>query len=66
MKKLSIIALLGLGAALLAAAPGTAEAQRRKSSLEGQPAVRHRLLLVKNRFEITPLRPSDQFDQAIE
>jgi outer membrane beta-barrel protein len=54
MKKMTIIALLGLGAALLAAAPGTAEAQRRKSSLEGQPAVRHRLLLVKNRFEITP------------
>jgi outer membrane beta-barrel protein len=54
MKKLSILALLGLVAALVAAAPGDAAAQRRRSSLEGQPAVRHRLLLVKNRFEITP------------
>ena len=54
MKK-TILVMLGLGAAILAAAPGDASAQRRKSSLEGQPAVRHRLLLVKGRFEITPL-----------
>jgi outer membrane beta-barrel protein len=32
---------------------GLAEAER-KSPLEGQPAVRHRLLLVKRRFELTP------------
>jgi outer membrane beta-barrel protein len=54
MKK-TILVMLGLVAAILAAAPDEAAAQRRKSSLEGQPAVRHRLLLVKGRFEITPL-----------
>jgi outer membrane beta-barrel protein len=54
MKK-TILVMLGLVAAILAAAPDDASAQRRKSSLEGQPAVRHRLLLVKGRFEITPL-----------
>src|SRR5688572_5622917 len=36
----------------LLALPG-AEAER-KSPLEGQPAVRHRLLLVKQRFEFAP------------
>jgi len=46
--------MFGIGAGILAMAPADAEAQRRRSSLEGQPAVRHRLLLVKNRFEITP------------
>jgi outer membrane beta-barrel protein len=51
--KVAALALFGLGAGVLAA-PGEAEAQRRKSPLEGQPAVRHRLLLVKNRFEVTP------------
>lgn len=55
MKRTSAaLVMVGLGAAILAAAPGDAQAQRRKSSLEGQPAVRHRLLLVKNRFEVTP------------
>lgn len=53
-KRLVMLGLLSLVAAIVAAAPGEAAAQRRKSSLEGQPAVRHRLLLVKNRFEITP------------
>lgn len=46
---------LALGALLLVvnvAAPSEAEAQR-KSSLDGAPAVRHRLLLVKKRFEVT-------------
>src|SRR5690606_7994837 len=43
------IALLGS----LLVFEGAAEAQR-KNPLEGQPAVRHRLLLVKQRFEITP------------
>lgn len=47
-----LVAALLLGAIVVA--PGIAEAQRRKSPLEGQPAVRHRLLLVKNRFEFTP------------
>lgn len=32
----------------------TARAEERKSPLDGQPAVRHRLLLVKKRFEVTP------------
>jgi outer membrane beta-barrel protein len=46
----------GVGAvALLAASTGIAEAQRRRDPLENEPAVRHRLLLVKNRFELTPL-----------
>lgn len=38
-------------ALLLPALPAVAE---RKSPLDGQPAVRHRLLLVKKRFELTP------------
>src|SRR4051794_31875228 len=33
----------------------TAFAQHRESPLAGQPAVRNRILLVKNRFELTPL-----------
>jgi outer membrane beta-barrel protein len=36
----------------LAAAPASAD--ERKSPLEGQPAVRHRKLLVKHRLELTP------------
>lgn len=46
-----------LGGLVFAAAGGTAFAdddEVRRSPLEGQPAVRHRLLLVKGRFEITP------------
>ena len=42
-----------LAATSLAAAPAWAEPER-TSPLEGQPAVRHRLLLVKHRFELTP------------
>ncbi len=38
---------------LLTGAPAPAHAER-KSALEGQPAVRHRLLLVKRRFEVSP------------
>lgn len=45
---LPILAAAIVGAIALPSAP--AEAQR-KSPLEGQPAVRHRLLLVKKRFE---------------
>jgi outer membrane beta-barrel protein len=50
---ISFVVLVGLvvGASVFGAAD--AEAQRR-SPLEGQPAVRNRLLLVKNRLEITP------------
>ena len=46
---------LALGALLLVsfAAPELAEADR-KNPLDGVPAVRHRLLLVKKRFEVTP------------
>jgi len=47
---LGIVASLGV----LWASSGDAHAQRRKSSLADQPAVRHRLLLVKQRFELTP------------
>jgi outer membrane beta-barrel protein len=42
-----------LAATTIAAAAAQAEPER-KSPLEGQPAVRHRLLLVKHRFELTP------------
>ena len=45
------------GAALVAVAGSAtlAEAERRKNSLPGDVAVRHRRLLVKNRFEVAPL-----------
>jgi outer membrane beta-barrel protein len=33
---------------------GGARAERRRNSLDDQPAVRHRVLLVKNRFELAP------------
>jgi len=46
-----VIAATILGALLLTG--GSASAQR-TNPLEGQPAVRHRLLLVKQRFEIAP------------
>ncbi len=54
--KVTTIAGLALGITAGAAAfsADDAHAQRRRSALEGQPAVRHRLLLVKNRFELTP------------
>lgn len=51
MQRLAIAALALLALPALPAAPAHAE---RKSALEGQPAVRHRLLLVKRRFELTP------------
>ena len=51
MHRLAIAALALLALPALPAAPAHAE---RKSALEGQPAVRHRLLLVKRRFELTP------------
>ena len=41
--------LVALAAAL--ALPSPVRAERRKSPLDGEPAVRHRLLLVKKRFE---------------
>jgi len=40
---------------LVTSLPSSALAQSRKSALEGQPAVRKRKLLVKKRFEATPL-----------
>lgn len=49
---LIVAPLAVLGSVAVDAEP--AHAQRRESALEGQPAVRHRLLLVRNRFEITP------------
>jgi outer membrane beta-barrel protein len=55
MKKIAFIMLAALvGTAALAAHAAEAEAQRRRNPLDGQPAVRHRLLLVKNRFEVAP------------
>ena len=48
------ITLLVLGAALVTSVE-TADAERRTNDLAGQVAVRHRRLLVKNRFEFSPL-----------
>jgi outer membrane beta-barrel protein len=45
--------LLLIGLAGLMLLPATEAFAERKSPLEGQPAVRNRLLLVKNRFEVT-------------
>jgi len=53
MKTANITAGLLLGALVFAGGDAQAD-ERRRSPLEGQPAVRHRLLLVKNRFEFTP------------
>jgi outer membrane beta-barrel protein len=53
-KKTSIVTAAILGGTLLATA-GTAAAQSKKSDLDEQPAVRHRLLLVAKRLEATPL-----------
>jgi outer membrane beta-barrel protein len=49
----SASAALLAGFLLMAASPRPARAER-KSPLAGQPAVRHRLLLVKHRFEVSP------------
>ncbi len=43
------------GTVTLLGAPGEAAAQRRTSTLDEQPAVRHRMLLVAKRFELTPM-----------
>ncbi len=43
------------GLVALVGSTGLAEAERRKNSLPGDVAVRHRKLLVKGRFEVTPL-----------
>jgi len=56
MSKLTV-ALTGIAiAASVTFAPGSAVAEEdsRRNPLEGQPAVRHRILLVKKRFEIAP------------
>lgn len=52
-RKTHLVLIAALAAGSLAA-PGSASAER-KSLLEGQPAVRHRMLLVRGRFEATPL-----------
>jgi outer membrane beta-barrel protein len=55
MTRKHIIALsAALAAALLGGTAAPARAER-KSLLKDQPAVRHRMLLVKNRFEVAPL-----------
>ncbi|MBA3462732.1 MAG: outer membrane beta-barrel domain-containing protein [Deltaproteobacteria bacterium] len=53
MKKNILLAAVGLLA--IAGAEQQAEAERRQNSLSGDVAVRHRRLLVKNRFELAPL-----------
>ncbi len=52
--KLVSLVTVGTIAAALVATEVPAQAERRKSVLEGQPAVRHRILYVKKRFELTP------------
>ena len=42
-------------AATVSVVPGEVVADRRRNPLEGQPAVRHRVLLVKKRFEIVEI-----------
>lgn len=49
------LAFIGLAASVLLASHEEARAERRTNDLEKQVAVRHRRLLVKNRFEVTPL-----------
>jgi outer membrane beta-barrel protein len=51
--KLVPLVVAGVLGAGLAVGPEVALADR-ESALDGQPAVRHRLLLVKGRFEVTP------------
>jgi outer membrane beta-barrel protein len=41
-------------AAVLLLSTGAAQAERKRNPLDGQPAVRHRLLLVKQRLELSP------------
>jgi outer membrane beta-barrel protein len=50
----SLFGLAAVLAAAVLATPGQARAERKRNALDGKPAVRHRLLLVKNRFEIAP------------
>lgn len=50
-----LVAAAALGTAALLAMTGSASAQSRRSDLDDQPAVRHRLLLVAKRLEATPL-----------
>jgi len=51
-----VASVVSLGVAgMVFGAPGAAWAERRRNSLEEEPAVRARMLLVKNRFEFAPL-----------
>lgn len=52
-KLVPILTTLAVAAAV-SVAPGEAVAERRRNPLDGQPAVRHRVLLVKKRFELVP------------
>ncbi len=54
-KKLHVLLGLAVAVGVLLASQHEAAAQRRTNDLEKQVAVRHRRLLVKNRFEVTPL-----------
>ena len=54
MKNHSVLAIIVATVAVLAVS-GSAYAERRTSGLAADVAVRHRRLLVKNRFEFTPL-----------
>jgi outer membrane beta-barrel protein len=55
MKKHAIYAATAFTIAFTSFEIRDAEAERRQNSLSGDVAVRHRRLLVKNRFEVTPL-----------
>jgi len=54
--KISSVLAAAAVAATLGAAPGVSRADEgaRKSVLDGQPAVRHRILLINKRFELSP------------
>jgi outer membrane beta-barrel protein len=61
-KLISVLAAAAV-TATIAASPSVVQAEestRRKSALEGQPAVRHRILLIDKRFELSP-----QFETTI-
>src|SRR3954471_10722143 len=53
--KTHLIIAACLGLASIGGAETAAHSDRRKNNLTEQPAVRHRRLLVKGRFELTPL-----------
>jgi len=55
MRKLHLIALMAALSASLLVGDRQANAERKRGWLKSEPAVRHRMLLVKRRFEVAPL-----------